>query len=280
MNPDPKKTLSRPADPAVGFDQTTAVITGSTGGIGRAVVQAFSAAGCRRFVLHYARQNSLAETLRGRLQDRGAEAIAVGADLSCAEDRQRLLARIDETFGGATTWVHAAGLDVLTTEARQWSFEQKLEHLWRVDVAGTIDLVRSSLVHFADEAAGLDPGSKSITLIGWDQSTRGMEGDAGQMFGPIKAAVTAFGLSLAQDLAPKIRVNVVAPGWIRTAWGEQTEGYWNRRAKSQALMGRWGTPEDVAAAIRFVADPGQTFLTGQTINVNGGFNRRYDETEI
>ena len=277
MEPD-RNRLDRPAaGDESEFAQTIAVITGSTGGIGRATVEAFFAAGCRKFVLHYARQNSVAETMAENLRGNGAEVTVQAADLARRDDRRRLLRRIDDTFGGATTWVHAAGLDVLTTAAKDWDFETKLDRLWRVDVAGTIELVRQSLDHFAANTSGAEQGFGSITLIGWDQSTRGMEGDAGQMFGPIKAAVTAFGLSLSQEVAPAIRVNVVAPGWIRTAWGEQTEGYWDRRAKRQALMGRWGTPQDVAATIRFVADPAQRFLTGQVLNVNGGFNRRYDE---
>ena len=101
-----------------------------------------------------------------------------------------------------------------------------------------------------------------------------MEGDAGQMFGPVKAAVMAFAASLAQTLAPKVRVNTVAPGWIQTKWGESASEYWDNRAKSQALMGRWGSPQDVAKAIMFASDPDNTFLTGQIVNVNGGWNRK------
>ena len=81
----------------------------------------------------------------------------------------------------------------------------------------------------------------------------------------------AFTRSLAKSLAPEVRVNCLAPGWIRTAWGEQASEYWQQRAASESLMGRWGTPEDVAHAARFLASPAASFVTGQVLEINGGF---------
>ena len=103
-----------------------------------------------------------------------------------------------------------------------------------------------------------------------------MEGDAGQMFGPIKAAVISFSQSLAQDLAPHVRVNCVTPGWIKTEWGKTTDDYWDRRARTSSLMNRWGTPEDVAAGVVFLISDQAGFVTGQVLDINGGWNRRFD----
>ena len=111
----------------------------------------------------------------------------------------------------------------------------------------------------------------SIVTIGWDQAAMGMSGESGEMFGAVKGAVMAFTLSLAKSLAPRVRVNCVAPGWIKTAWGEQATGYWQDRACREALRGRWGTPEDVARAVTFLASPAADFLTGQIWPVNGGY---------
>jgi 3-oxoacyl-[acyl-carrier protein] reductase len=116
-----------------------------------------------------------------------------------------------------------------------------------------------------------DRGRGTILNIGWDQAARGMAGDAGEMFSTIKGAVMAFTRSLAQTLAPQVRVNCLALGWIRTAWGEGSSDYWQQRAKQESLRERWGTPEDVAAAVRFLASPSADFITGQVIEVNGGF---------
>jgi 3-oxoacyl-[acyl-carrier protein] reductase len=140
-----------------------------------------------------------------------------------------------------------------------------------VDVLGTIDLSRLVADRLIEQSSAPPP---AMVFIGWDQASQGMEGDAGQMFGTVKAAITAFAASLAQTVAPHVRVNTVAPGWIKTSWGEASSDYWDHRAQSQSLMHRWGKPDDVAKAVLFAADPGNSFLNGQTIDLNGGWNRR------
>ena len=69
-------------------------------------------------------------------------------------------------------------------------------------------------------------------------------------------------------------MNCLAPGWIRTAWGEKASDYWQERATRRVARGRWGTPEDVARAAAFLASPAADFITGQMLPVNGGF--RYE----
>ena len=113
----------------------------------------------------------------------------------------------------------------------------------------------------------------TIVTIGWDQSDTGMEGDSGQLFAASKGAVMAFTRSLARSLAPRVRVNCVAPGWIKTAWGEHASETWQTRAVRESMLGRWGTPEDVAAAVRWLVSPAAGFVTGQVVNVNGGWRR-------
>jgi len=77
--------------------------------------------------------------------------------------------------------------------------------------------------------------------------------------------------SLAQSLAPRVRVNCVAPGWIQTAWGQDASDQWQRRAQKESLMDRWGLPADVAAAVVFLCLPESNFISGQVLPVNGGF---------
>ena len=84
--------------------------------------------------------------------------------------------------------------------------------------------------------------------MGWDQAETGMEGDSGELFAATKGAVMAFTRSLALSLAPTVRVNALAPGWIKTAWGESASHAWQERVLRETPLARWGTPEDVADA--------------------------------
>ena len=113
-------------------------------------------------------------------------------------------------------------------------------------------------------------GRGCILTVGWDQAETGMEGDSGQLFGAVKGAVMCFTRSLALSLAPEVRVNCLAPGWIRTAWGETASAAWQERVRRETPLGVWGLPEDVAAAAVWLASPAAGFLTGQTVRVNGG----------
>ena len=97
-----------------------------------------------------------------------------------------------------------------------------------------------------------------------------MEGDSGELFATAKGAVMAFSRSLALSLAPEVRVRCLAPGWIRTSWGESASEVWQQRVRRETPLGRWGTPEDVAAAARWLASPAARYLDGQVVRVNGG----------
>lgn len=261
-----------PARPLAGL---TGVVTGASGGIGRQIAVTLAASGMASMVVHYATNFAAAEQTLNAVRANGCRGVSVQADCGSSVGCLRL---VDDAFAAVGTpdvWVHAAGADVLTGSAAQGGFEDKLRRLIDVDLLGSITVSRALVSRWAEPIAEGGRPAPSLILIGWDQAKHGMEGDAGQMFGPVKAGVEAFGKSLAQSVAPRIRVNTVSPGWIRTAWGETTSDYWNRRAQSQALMARWGTPEDVAAAVLFLASPTSEFITGQTIEVNGGFSRRW-----
>jgi 3-oxoacyl-[acyl-carrier protein] reductase len=188
------------------------------------------------------------------------------ADLAQADQLTGLVERAWSWRGAVDIWVNNAGADVLTGEAARWSFADKLAQLWKVDVAGTMQLARAAGRRMKERGQGV------IINIGWDQASTGMAGDSGELFAATKGAVMAFSKSLAASLAPQVRVNCVAPGWIKTQWGDGASGYWQQRAIGESLLARWGTPEDVAAVVRFLASPAASFLSGQVLPVNGGFN--------
>lgn len=260
------------------------VVTGASSGIGQAIAIRLAeseraASRHSRFLVHYCRNRDGAESTADAIRERGQDAEIIAADLAEPNDVQRLARDGFELLGSVQTWVNNAGLDVLTGTASEWSFDEKLQKLLAVDLQGTIALSRLVGEQLKQQIAiqeRSDSVVPSITFIGWDQAPLGMEGDAGMMFGPVKAAVMAFSASLAQTLAPRVRVNTVSPGWTQTAWGETTSVYWDDRAKHQSLMNRWGRPEDIAEAVAYLTAPKNNFVTGQNINVNGGWNRRFD----
>jgi NAD(P)-dependent dehydrogenase (short-subunit alcohol dehydrogenase family) len=97
-----------------------------------------------------------------------------------------------------------------------------------------------------------------------------MEGDSGELFATAKGAVMAFSRSLALSLAPQVRVHCLAPGWIRTAWGQSASEVWQERVRRETPLQTWGTPEDVAATTRWLVSPAARYFDGQIVRINGG----------
>jgi 3-oxoacyl-[acyl-carrier protein] reductase len=243
------------------FDQT-AVVTGGSSGIGRALALELARAGAD--VLIHARQNLAgAEAAAEAVRALGREAHVLAADFSDLTEQDQFL---DAAWNwrAIDIWINNAGTDVLTGPAASWSFEQKLAELWRVDVVATLRLSRAAGRRMKQRGRGV------ILNIGWDQAAAGMAGESGELFSATKGAVLAATLSLAKSLAPEVRVNCLAPGWIRTEWGQNASLEWQDRAMRESLLGRWGEPEDVARVARFLASPAAEFVNGQIININGG----------
>ncbi len=247
------------------LDSCTAVVTGSSSGIGRAIALELARAGAA-VLIHARRNRKAAQSVADEARALGVEALVVLGDLADPAGHEAMVEQAWAWRQGIHVWVNNAGADVLTGPAARWSFDEKLEALWQVDVLATIRLSR--LVGQRMKEAGRG----AILNIGWDGADRGMAGDSGELFSAVKGAVMAFTRSLAQSLAPQVRVNCLAPGWIKTAWGDRASGYWQHRAQRESLRGRWGTPDDVARVARFLVSPEADFLTGQVIHVNGGFH--------
>ncbi len=240
-----------------------AVVTGSSSGIGRAIALELAAGGADVLV-HARRSRQEAEQVAAEICKSGRKSHVVLADLADGPGQNDLAQRAWEWRGAVDIWINNAGLDVLTGEAARWSFEQKLTALWQVDVTATLQLSRHIGRLMKHRGRG------AILNVGWDQAETGMAGDSGELFATTKGAVMAFTKSLARSLAPQVRVNCLAPGWIRTAWGDQASTYWQDRARRECLLERWGTPQDVARVARFLASPAAGFVTGQIVPVNGG----------
>jgi NAD(P)-dependent dehydrogenase (short-subunit alcohol dehydrogenase family) len=227
------------------------LVTGSSSGIGASIARELEWRGAE--VIRHGRRASLA-----------ASGGYISADLTDPAQVDRLADEAWNASGGLDILVCNAGADTLTGEAGKWSFDAKLEALLAVDVKATIRLARNLGARMKARGRG------SIVTIGWDQAETGMEGDSGQLFSAAKGAVMSFTRSLALELAPEVRANCIAPGWILTEWGETAGAVWQERVRRETPLGMWGLPEDVAAAAVWLAGPQAAFITGQTIRVNGG----------
>lgn len=240
------------------------VVTGSSSGIGRAIALACAHAGAR--VLVHGRNAEAATAVAAEISALGQRAALLLADLA---QPSVLSAFVDDAWaaldGRVDVWVNNAGADVLTGGALQLSFAERLQQVLDVDVRGTILTARLAGARMTAQGHG------QIVNVGWDQAlTGGVATDSGQLFAAAKAAVIGFSKTLARSLAPAVRVNVVSPGWIETAWGEQVNRDLYERLRRSTPLQRWGTPDDVAHAVVFLASAQADFLTGQVLMVNGG----------
>jgi len=250
------KTLSRE------LTGLRALVTGATGGIGRAIAVELAKAGAD--VIVHGRRKDVAQELVSQLQENGVQSQVLLADLAEPDRCRQLVEQAWHTWNGLDIWINNAGADILMGTAARWPFERKLNELLAVDLMATVLLSREVGKLMKAQGHGV------LLNMGWDQAETGMEGDSGQLFGAVKGAVMAFSKSLALTLAPEVRVNCLAPGWIRTAWGTGASARWQERVQKETPLGRWGTPEDVAAVTRWLVSPAAQFITGQIIRVNGG----------
>ena len=247
-----------------GMAEQTVLVTGSTSGIGRAVALRLAEAGAA--VAIHGRNAAAAEKVADEIRcSTGSVAGIFLADISTGDGCAELIESVTKTCPALHAACLIAGADTLTGSSAALPFEDKLQLLYETDVRSTLLLGRG-LGHILKEHVG-----SSIVTTGWDQAATGMEGDSGELFATTKGAVMAFTRSLAKSLAPHVRVNCVAPGWIKTSWGDQASTEWQERAARECLLDRWGEVGDIADAVQWLISPQARFINGQIINVNGGF---------
>ncbi len=240
------------------------VITGAGSGIGRAIALAGAREGAR-VVINYRKSEAKAKDAVAEIQGFSGQAIAIQADISAPAAVDRLIDRVMTEFNRIDVWVNNAGADILTGVNAKQTDERKLTELIEVDLKGTIHCC------WAVTPVMQRQGSGVIINMSWDQAIHGYRGTNPQMFSAVKAGVQAFSKSLAKTVAPGIRVNVLAPGWIATAFAREVmpENYYSERVDEIPLK-RFGVPDDVARAAVFLASDDSAYMTGAVLNVGGG----------
>ncbi len=239
----------------------TAIVTGASRGIGRATALRLAEAGAN-VVVNYFQHQADAEEVVKLCRDFDVEAIAVQANVAKLEDAQRLTETAIEKL---------SGLDILVANAGIWEgapLEEMTETLWDkvldANLKGTWTVCQTATQHFKKQNSG------NIVIV---SSTAGQRGEAGYSnYAASKGGQISFTKALSNELAPEIRVNCVAPGWVDT--GLNDEVFADKEFVHRVIEGiplkRVATADDVALSIIFLASDWSRHITGEVININGG----------
>jgi 3-oxoacyl-[acyl-carrier protein] reductase len=239
------------------------LVTGASSGIGSAIALAAATAGADLAVTYRANEAG-ARHVATVIRALGRNAEVLRLDLADESSIRAVGPAAVDAIGRLDVWINNAGADIVTSPGAALSNRDKLDLLLAVDLRGTI------LASWEAVALLKANGGGVIINMSWDHVMTGMEGTNPQMYSAVKGGILSFSKSLARSVAPEVRVNVLAPGWIETAFGEGLDDDRRHAVAASTPLRRWGTPEDVARAAVFLASPDASFLTGQTMFVGGG----------
>jgi 3-oxoacyl-[acyl-carrier protein] reductase len=246
-----------------------ALVTGGAGGIGGAVVRSLAKAGISGVAINYRKSSKEAEDLAGDVERAGVRALAVQANVQSDKQVRAMIAKISEQFGrldilvnnaGITHWVKVSDLEALTDEIWDEILDVNVKGAFRCARAAAklLEVNQGMIVNISSISGVLSPSTMSSLA-----------------YGTAKAALIHLTRGLAVAMAPKVRVNCVAPAFTDTPWMSEHYGTNYQQVIAQASAGfplqRIATPEEVAGAILGLIIGGD-FVTGQTLIVDGGLS--------
>jgi 3-oxoacyl-(acyl-carrier-protein) reductase len=235
-------------------------ITGGSRGIGRAIALAMADAGAD-VAFTYLRNQEKAEEVVQTVREKGVRCKAYRDDAACSEETEQVVKQVTEEFGPISILVNNAGI------TRDKSFLKMTKDMWdevvHVNLDGLFNTTRAILPSMVETGWGRILNLSSIV---------GQMGNFGQAnYAATKGAIISFTETLARELARKnITVNAVAPGFIETDMVKDMSEAAVMQVKAQTPLGRLGKPEEIADAVVFLASPRASYITGQTLGVNGG----------
>ncbi|ROO84764.1 3-oxoacyl-[acyl-carrier protein] reductase [Actinocorallia herbida] len=239
-----------------------AVVSGGGTGIGRAIAGRLLADGCRVVVV-----GRRTEVLRRAAAELGDGVVPVAADLTSPEEVARLAGEVG-ALGQVDVLVNNAGAIARRVASGDLA---ELAEAWRRDLDA--NLMTAVLLTSALTPLLARPGGR-VVFISSTAAQRGGSGEySGGPYAAAKAALHGWALGLARELGPDgVTVNVLAPGYVEDTeiFGERWSPEFHAAKVADTLVGRAGTPDDVAAAVSYLASPGAGYLTGQVIGLNGG----------
>jgi 3-oxoacyl-[acyl-carrier protein] reductase len=244
----------------IALDGRTALVTGGSRGIGRAVAVMLAKAGAD-VAIGYRSRAAEAEAVAREVKAHGRRAVAIGGDLADPTAADRMAAEVERAFGR---------LDIFVANAGVWPPDDvPLGRLpperWRATMAANLDAV----FHSTRAALGLMGSGGRVVLV---SSTAGQRGEAGHAdYAATKGALIALTKSLAVEYAPGILVNCVAPGWVDTDMAAPAFGGGEKeRIAGTIPLRRIPSAEEIAGPIVFLCSDLASHVTGEVLNVNGG----------
>ena len=236
-----------------------AVVTGSSRGIGAAIARRLATVGfgvCINYLAHEESARDVAQSI----ESAGGRAIVVRADVADPERIQRMVEKTASTFGGLRIVINNAGFSQHTTLD-----DMSLENWNRaiaVNLSAAMLTVRAALPYLTEQ-----PWGRVVNIC----SLRAMTGsDHGAHYAAAKSGLIGLTKSLALELAPKTTVNAVSPGYTRTDMTASSLAEREEQIAAKIPARRVAEPDEIAAVVAFLASADAGYITGQTLNVNGG----------
>ncbi len=243
----------------------TALITGATGGIGRAMALLFAEEGGGDIVVNYNSSEKAAMSLVERIEGLGRKAIAIKADVTKKAEVDAMVQKAIEHFGHIDVLVNNAGLNkgmpILDLDEATWDL------VVDTSMKGTYLVTQAVAKHMLARKEGVIVNMSSVAgMVGETATAPALHYNAA------KQAIIAMTRTMANAFGPDIRVNAIAPGVIATEFHVKAGGSMEKVQKrsQDAVLKRPGTPEEVAHVALFLASPDSSYITGQTIVVDGG----------
>lgn len=249
--------------PKYDFSGKNVLITGATGGIGEAVARRFAESGA--FVLlHTHRKQAQAEKMLTEIRQNGGKGDVVVADFGDNFDLNGFLKQLLEKTAQIDILVLASGLDLMTPEISSQTFAEKLKKILDVDVFATVQLSKELGYRMKEQGKG------TIFFFGWDGVDYGWAGNTAELYGLAKGALQGFSRSLAESLAPAVKIRELSLGWIKTRWGKKSSVDFEEKIIKDSLQNRWGEPSDVADVVLFLSSDVSEYMDGINLRINGG----------
>ena len=241
--------------------ETSVLITGASRGIGAAIAERFASVGMK-VIIHYLQSHESANEVARRCLAYGGEVMTIAADLRSGEQIDRMKTKLDELGFTPDIVVNNAGVAYygLFTDVT----EEEWDECMRINLKGMFLCAQRFVPHMISQKYGRIINVSSI----WGITGASCE----VMYSTAKGGVNAFTKALAKELAPSgVTVNAVAPGAVDTDMVKHLDNEERVALQDDIPLGRLGTPEEVASLVYFLALPESSYITGQVISPNGGW---------